>query len=59
MTDQQNVTIDGEDTSVMLAGLYPEFPEETEVTVSVVDIDGDPIEGATVDGVSGRYSTGP
>jgi hypothetical protein len=58
MTAERSATIDGKDEIIIFGGLYPKFPEETELTVSVVDTDDNPIEGATVDGVSGRHPRG-
>lgn len=57
-TEERTVTIDEEDKQIVLAGLYPKLPEETELRVTVVDADGTLIEGAQVDGISGRHPMG-
>lgn len=55
-TDSADVTVDGEDTQVLLAGLTPALPAEHDVRVTVTDAEtGEPIEGAVLEGVGNRH----
>lgn len=55
---ERTVTVDGEDQRVLLETLEPEWPEETTLTVTVLDSNGDPVEGATVEGTGDRLPNG-
>lgn len=55
-TDSADVTVDGEDTEVILARLAPALPAEHDVRVTVTDAEtGEPIEGAVLEGVGNRH----
>lgn len=55
-TDSADVTVDGEDTQVLLARLTPALPAEHDVRVTVTDAEtGEPIEGAVLEGVGNRH----
>lgn len=55
-TDSADVTVDGEDTEVLLARLAPALPAEHDVRVTVTDAEtGEPIEGAVLEGVGNRH----
>lgn len=55
-TDSADVTVDGEDTQVLLERLAPALPAEHDVRVTVTDAEtGEPIEGAVLEGVGNRH----
>lgn len=55
---QRDVTVDGEDTEVMLSALAPEEPDAYAVSATVTDAEtGEPIEGAAIDGLGERHPT--
>lgn len=57
-TQEKEVTVDHEDTEVMLESLEPELPPQHELTITVVDQSGEPIEGASVSGEGETLPTG-
>lgn len=57
-TQEKEVTVDHKDTEVMLESLEPELPPQHELTITVVDQSGEPIEGASVSGEGETLPTG-
>lgn len=55
-TDSTDLTVDGEDTRVLLESLTPALPAEHGVRVTVTDAEtGEPIEGAVLEGMGDRH----